>query len=173
MKVTRRSSRHADLMDWDELVILRAGSGSDSVVPQWHIRTERYVELLRDVRAESRPEGLLIELLICLNGTGGCSSEYLLATDELQHVESNVARFPGTFERKEAVIGRSCTWSCPVVGRAGCDDRPKEVSRASLPSRRRMFRMEDNCCSHVALWRARGSTVPSDWKGPATVEKAF
>jgi hypothetical protein len=140
MKVTRRSTRHADLMDWDELVILRAGSGSDSVVPQWHIRTERYVELLRDVRAESRPEGLLIELLICLNGTGGCSSEYLLATDELQHVESNVARFPGTFERKEAVIGRSCTWSCPVVGRAGCDDRPNEVSRASLPSRRRMFR---------------------------------
>lgn len=55
------------------------------------MRTERYVELLRDVRAESRPEGLLIELLICQNGTGGCSSEYLLATHVLEHVESNVA----------------------------------------------------------------------------------
>jgi hypothetical protein len=78
-------------MDWDELVILRAGSGSDSVVPQWHIRMERYVELLRDVRAEPRPEGLLIDLLICLNGTGGCSHEYLLATAELHYVDSNVA----------------------------------------------------------------------------------
>lgn len=85
-------SQPADSVEWDEVVLMRARTDSDSVVPVWHFRTERTYEFLSDIAAASRPEGLLIELLICLNGTGGCLREYLLDTGAgLRHVNKPFA----------------------------------------------------------------------------------
>ena len=78
----------ADSVEWDEVVLLRARAEDASMVPVWHIRTERIIEVLQDVKAQARTEGLLIEVLICLNGTGGCSREYLLdSRSELRYVD--------------------------------------------------------------------------------------
>lgn len=68
----------ADSTDWDEVVLLRTAPGGDSLIPAWHIQADRTYEFLRDVQAKVRPEGLLIELLICVNGTGGCARSYFL-----------------------------------------------------------------------------------------------
>jgi hypothetical protein len=73
----------ADSVDWDEIVLLRSRGGPpDSVVTVWHVRVERDYWVLRGVRSQSRPEGLLIEVLMCLNGTGGCTRQYHLARGE-------------------------------------------------------------------------------------------
>lgn len=68
----------ADSMEWDEVVLLNAVPERGLLLATWHIRTERAIEFLNDVQATLRSEGLLIEVLICLNGTGGCAREYLL-----------------------------------------------------------------------------------------------
>jgi hypothetical protein len=80
-------SESADMAEWDEVVLLRVAGGGASFVPAWHIRTERALEFLGGVTAHLRPEGLLIEIPTCFNGTGGCSRGYLLDSAEgLQHV---------------------------------------------------------------------------------------
>lgn len=68
----------ADSVEWDELVLLRSESETGSIVPVWHIRTERIYEFVSGVKAQSRHGVLLIEVLLCLNGTGGCSRNYLV-----------------------------------------------------------------------------------------------
>jgi len=73
-----RDTIFEDSVEWDEVVLLSAADGGAAVRPVWHILTERTFAFLSDVRAERRTEGLLIELLICLNGTGGCGRHYLL-----------------------------------------------------------------------------------------------
>lgn len=69
----------ADSISFDQLVLLRSDSSTTRAV--WRFETERTFWLLADVRARRRPEGLLIEALACLNGTGGCARDYLIARD--------------------------------------------------------------------------------------------
>lgn len=70
----------ADSVEWDELVLFRSVSGAGALNPVWHIRTERAIEFVSGVKAQPRQDVLLIELLLCLNGTGGCSRNYLVDT---------------------------------------------------------------------------------------------
>jgi hypothetical protein len=68
----------ADSVEWDELVLFRSAAERDTLVPVWHVRTERAIELVSGVKAQPRDGVLLIEVLLCLNGTGGCTRNYLL-----------------------------------------------------------------------------------------------
>jgi hypothetical protein len=77
----------ADSVEWDELVLFRSVSEGDSLVAVWRIRTERAIEFVSGMKAHPRQGILLVEVLLCLNGTGGCSRNYLVdSAAGLEHV---------------------------------------------------------------------------------------
>jgi hypothetical protein len=77
----------ADSVEWDELVLFRSVSEADSLVAVWRIRTDRANEFISGVKAHPRQGILLVEVLLCLNGTGGCSRNYLVdSAAGLEHV---------------------------------------------------------------------------------------
>lgn len=81
-----------DSTSFDQVVLLSGGPGEGPLTPRWTIETDRMFEFLSGVDAVRRGEGLVVELLICLNGTGGCTREYLLTFGErIQVVEKRFA----------------------------------------------------------------------------------
>lgn len=78
----RRSVIHADsfatdTMDLDELVLFaRAPHASDARLA-WHLVRDRDYEFLDTLRWVPTRHGVFLDLLTCLNGTGGCGDEYL------------------------------------------------------------------------------------------------
>ncbi|HZD04653.1 MAG TPA: hypothetical protein VE173_07040 [Longimicrobiales bacterium] len=81
-----------DSTSYDQVALLSGVPGEGPLTPRWRFETDRRFELLSGVEGVRREEGLVVELLICLNGTGGCTREYLLAAGErLEVVEKRFA----------------------------------------------------------------------------------
>lgn len=74
-------------VEFDQVVLFSADSAGSGLTPRWRLETDRRVLFISDVAAVQRQEGLVIELVLCLNGTGGCSREYVLAIRGLQFIE--------------------------------------------------------------------------------------
>ena len=64
---------------WVDQVVLFAVDGATGALgPRWRYEVERTFSFVSGLAAVRRPEGVVLELLACLNGTGGCLREYLL-----------------------------------------------------------------------------------------------
>jgi hypothetical protein len=64
---------------WVDQVVLFAVEGdTGELSPRWRYEVERTFSFVSGLAAVRRPEGVVLELLACLNGTGGCLREYLL-----------------------------------------------------------------------------------------------
>jgi hypothetical protein len=67
----------ADTMPIDEFVLLSRARGADTGRAVWHLMRERTYEFLDTLKWTPTPVGVFLELRVCLNGTGGCHTEYL------------------------------------------------------------------------------------------------
>lgn len=72
----------ADTMPLDELVLVGRAPGADSARVVWHLVRERTFEFLDTLLWTPTARGTFLEVRICLNGTGGCSTEYLRFRDD-------------------------------------------------------------------------------------------
>jgi hypothetical protein len=73
-----RSEGVVDSISYDELALVGRPPGSGDGVFRWHLRRERDIEFLDSVTVTPGAAGVFLEFQVCLNGTGGCSREYLL-----------------------------------------------------------------------------------------------
>jgi len=67
----------ADTMDLDELVLLARGRDAAAAHVAWHLVRDRDFEFLDTLVWVPTSHGLFLALGLCLNGTGGCGTEYL------------------------------------------------------------------------------------------------
>jgi hypothetical protein len=71
-----RDSAFTDTMPLDELVLVgRAPESADGEVA-WRWTSDRRIQFLDTAVTVPTPQGLLLELRVCLNGTGGCGYQY-------------------------------------------------------------------------------------------------
>ena len=66
-----------DTMDLDELVLFGRKPGAADVRLTWHTVRDRDFEFLDTLRWVPTSRGVFLDLLVCLNGTGGCGDQYL------------------------------------------------------------------------------------------------
>jgi hypothetical protein len=75
--VTLADSFATDTMDLDELVLFAHAPDASDARLAWHLVRDRDYEFLDTLRWVPTSHDLFLSLLICLNGTGGCTEEYL------------------------------------------------------------------------------------------------
>jgi hypothetical protein len=67
----------ADTMDLDEMALFSRAPGAADGHLAWHVVRDRDVEFLDSLLLTRTQRDTFLELTICLNGTGGCGTEYL------------------------------------------------------------------------------------------------
>jgi hypothetical protein len=75
--VSFADSAFADTLDLDEMALFSRAPGAAEGRLAWHLVRDRDVEFLDSLLLTRTERDTFLELVICLNGTGGCSTEYL------------------------------------------------------------------------------------------------
>jgi hypothetical protein len=71
-----RDSAFTDTMPFDQLVLVGHAPGSADAEVAWRWASDRRIQFLDTAVAIPTSQGLLLELRVCLNGTGGCGYQY-------------------------------------------------------------------------------------------------
>ncbi len=81
---------YIDTLDVDQIVLIRHDVPSGLARPLWTLSRERTFNFLQEVVAAQHGGVLLVAILICLNGTGGCYQEFLMGQDDTWQVVDQV-----------------------------------------------------------------------------------
>ena len=66
-----------DTIIYDDVILAGRRAADPRGVIRWHGRRDRSIEFLDAALWRSTPHGTFLEIVFCLNGTGGCAMEYL------------------------------------------------------------------------------------------------
>ena len=66
-----------DTVVYDDVILAGRRGNEELTVIRWHARRDRSIEFLDTLIWRSTAHGTFLEIQNCLNGTGGCSMEYL------------------------------------------------------------------------------------------------